>query len=70
MVEGESLKEEKFKTKYVEDTTSLALMSKREIYEKWTNNKSEGDVKEEDLGRTKEKWEIDQGKNTTKGYKN
>ena len=41
-------------------TTSLALMSKREIYEKIINNKSEGDVKEGDLGKTKEKRETDQ----------
>ena len=60
MTKGERLKEEKFRTKHVEDTTSLALISKREIYEKLINNKSEGDVKEGDLGETKEKWETDQ----------
>ena len=50
VIEGERLKEAKFKTKHVEDATSLALMSKREIYEKLINNNSEGDVKEGDLG--------------------
>ena len=52
VIEGERLKEAKFKTKHVEDATSLALMSKREIYEKLINNKSEGDVKEGDQGET------------------
>ena len=53
MTEGERLKEENFRTKHVEDTTSLALMSKREIYEKLINNKSKGEVKEGDLGETR-----------------
>ena len=34
VTKGERLKEAKFKTKHVEDATSLALMSKREIYDK------------------------------------
>ena len=46
---GERLKEAKFITTHVEDATSLALMSKREIYEKLINNKLEGDVKEENF---------------------
>ena len=53
VTKGERLKEEKFRTKHVEDATSLALMSKREIYEKNINNKLEGDVKERDLGETR-----------------
>ena len=53
VIEGERLKEEKFRTKHVEDATSLALMSKREIYEKLINNKSEGDLKEGDFGETR-----------------
>ena len=53
VTEGERLKEAKFRTRHVEDTTSLALMSKREIYEKLINNKLEGDVKEGDLGETR-----------------
>ena len=40
VTEKERIKEEKFRTKHVEDTTSLVLMSKREIYEKLINNKS------------------------------
>ena len=50
VTKGEKLRAKKFKSKHVEDATSLALMSKREIYEKLINNKSEGDVKEGDLG--------------------
>ena len=38
VTKGERLKEAKFKTKHVEDATSLAFMSKREIYEKLINN--------------------------------
>ena len=44
VTKGERLKEAKFITKHVEDTTSLALMSKRELYEKVINNKSKGNV--------------------------
>ena len=33
VTEGERLKEAKFRTKHVEDATSLELMSKRDIYE-------------------------------------
>ena len=44
VTEGEKLRGKKFKSKHVEDATSLALMSKRDIYEKIINNKSEGDL--------------------------
>ena len=55
VTEGEKLRATKFKSNHVEDATSLALMSKREIYEKLINNKLEGDVKEGYLGKMKQK---------------
>ena len=32
-------------TKHIQDATSLALISKREIYEKLVNNRSEGEMR-------------------------
>ena len=48
VTEGERLRDAKLTPSMIEDATSLAFMSKREIYEKLINNKinnkSEGDM--------------------------
>ena len=44
VIEGENWRY-KYYTKHIQDATSLALMSKREIYEKLINNRSKGEMR-------------------------
>ena len=73
VTKGEKLRAKKFKSKHVEDATSLVLMLKREIYEKLINKKSEGDVTKRGRFKRHKKLiskQLQKIRNTVKGCSN